>query len=160
MEFQYALSRHNRPHCEACQLVHANANQIPRLPNVKFHKELEGNWITETCIPQDDQNFVPKYYQFLGIYPNKNYGEVKIYQSYFTDADCQNRKLDLKTGGIYSRLVENSDIKDVMDVSLKLTWLALAGFDDFLLRLMKSGESCGESEKWRFRVKENVTSKN
>ena len=160
LEFQYALLRHNRPNCEACQSIHSNANQIPRLPNVQFQKELEGNWVTEVCVAQDDQSFVSKYYHFSGIYPNKNYGEVKIYQSYFTDADCQNRKLDLKTGGIYSRLVENSDIKDVMDVNLKLTWLALAGFDDSTLRRMKSGESCGESGKWQFGVEQNVTSTN
>ena len=160
LEFQYALLRHSRPNCEACRSIHAHANQIPRLPNVQFQKELEGNWITETCVAQDDQNFVSKYYHFSGIYSNKNYGEVTIYQSYFTDADCRKRKLDLKTGGIYSKLVANSDITDVMDVTFTLTWLALTGYDDSILRRMKIGESCGESEKWQFGVEQNVTSTN
>ena len=47
-----------------------------------------------------------------------------------------------------------------MDVNLKLTWLALAGFDDSILRRMKSGESCGKSGKWQFGVEQNVTSTN
>ena len=81
LEFQYALSRHNRSKCEACQSIHANAHQIPCLPNVQFQKELEGNWIIETSVAQDDQNFVPKYYQFSGIHPNKNYGGVKIFKA-------------------------------------------------------------------------------
>ena len=160
LEFQYALLRPSRPNCEACQSIHADANQIPRLPNVKFQKELKGSWITETCVAQDDQRFVSKYYHFSAIYPNKNYGEVKIYQSYFIDADCRNRKLDLKTGGIYLKSLANSVVKDLMDVTFKLTWMALTGYDDSILRLMKSGESCGKSEKWQFGVEQNVTSTN
>jgi len=159
VEFQYSLSRMDRPSCDVCAKV-KEVNNSPVLSVPNHVKHFKGEWITEMCEAQDDTKFLSKYYEFSDILPNKDYGIVTIYQSYFADSDCNERQFDIKTGGIYYDVEPDTRIKGVTKVTIKITWLSLTGYDDGTLKVMRDGHNCGEAQDWTYGKEQNVTSTN
>jgi len=90
-EFQYGLSRRNRPNCPVCALSAEQADKHPILP-VSSNRVFTGQWVSKTCEMSDATTYVTRFYEILPKVSGKDYGVVYMYSNYFDGENCETKK--------------------------------------------------------------------
>lgn len=158
LEFQYGLSRLDRPGCSICAVMqkHKNKDVVPTLPMPKHRNYITGEWVSQVCEAGDDTTYLTRYYKILS---NKTGGSITIHENSFTDPNCKEKQAEVRSKGFFV-FVKPDKIQDVLELRITYTSAYLSIYDEAYLNVLRAGSRCGDAEKWQRGVEQDITKTN